>query len=152
MAVELTAIVKPGDPVSVRGFREYAGIVKALVITNEATTRAVVEHPPTLVIGMVPKHLRFAMLARLQASGNVDRAMYGNKGEINGVMLDDGTIIRFSPHAAYQFAGQLQAGQTIAAEGLGTQNEYGRALEAIAIGATPQTLQPIYNLPIGPAR
>jgi hypothetical protein len=151
MASELTATVKLGDTISIRGFREYAGTVKALVITNDATNRAVIEHPPTPGIGMMPKHLRFATLARLQASGKVERALYGKKGEVNGVMLDDNTVVRFPPHAIYQFATQLQLGQTVAVEGLGTQNEYGRAIEAISIGASPQTLQPIYNRPIGRA-
>jgi hypothetical protein len=151
MASELTAAVKPGDPVSLRGFREPAGTVKALVITNEATKRAVVEHPPAPDMRKVPKHLRFALLGRLQASGKVERLLYGKKGEMNGVMLDDGTIVRFPPHVAYQFGGQLQPGQTIAVEGVGTQNEYGRALEAMAVGTSSQTLQPIYERPAGRA-
>jgi hypothetical protein len=149
MGAELTAAVKPSDTISVRGFRENVGTVKALIITNEATKRAVTEHPPTPGAAMVSKHLRFATLGRLQASGTVERAMYGKKGEINGVMLNDGTVVRFPPHAAFQFTAQLQPGQALEVEGLGTQNEYGRAIEAIAIGATPQTLQPIYERPIG---
>lgn len=59
--------------------------------------------------------------------------MYGKKGEIKGAMLDDGTFVRLPKHAAYQFAVQLQP---VAVEDLGTQNEYGRAIEAIAIGAS----------------
>src|SRR2546428_3094877 len=35
MAGELAAAVKPGDTISVRGIREYAGTVNALLITNE---------------------------------------------------------------------------------------------------------------------
>jgi hypothetical protein len=151
MAAELTAAVKPGDTISVRGFHEYAGTVKALVITNEATKSTVIEHPPAPGIGMMPKHLHFATLARLAASGTVERALYGEKGEVNGVMLADGTVVRFPPHAVFQFGAQLQPGQTITVEGLGTQNHYGRAIEAIAIGATAQTLQPIYTRPIGRA-
>jgi hypothetical protein len=144
MAVELTAAVKAGDAVSVRGFREFGGNVKAVVVTNEVSKRAVIERPPAPGMKM-PKHLRFAMLSRLQASGKIERAMYGKKGEINGVMLDDGTVVRFPKHAAFQFATQLQPGQVIAVEGLGTQNEFGRAIEAIALGANPQALQPIFE-------
>jgi hypothetical protein len=151
MGAELTSAVRPSDTVSVRGFRENATTIKALIITNEATKRAVIEHPPTPGLGMIPKHLRFATLGRLQASETVERALYGKRGEINGVMLNDGTIVRFPPHAAFQFAPQLQPGQTFAAEGLGTQNEYGRAIEAVSIGATLQTLQPIYDRSIGRA-
>jgi hypothetical protein len=145
MASELTAAVKPGDPVSVRGFREPADTIKALVITNEATKRAVVEHPPAPDMRKAPKHLRFALLSRLQASGKVERLLYGKKGEMNGAMLDDSTVVRFPPHVAYQFGGPLQPGQTITVEGVGTQNDYGRALEAMAVGTSPQTLQPIYE-------
>lgn len=146
MAAELTEAVKLGDTVSIRGFREFGGTVKAIVITNEGSKRAVIEHPPTGVT-LMPKHLRFAMLSRLQASGKIERATYGKRGEVNGVMLDDGTVIRFPPHVGYQFAAQLQLGQTLAIEGLGTQNDYGRAIEAMAIGSSPQALQPIYNRP-----
>jgi hypothetical protein len=149
MTGELTAVVKPGDTASVRGFLEPSGTVKALVITNEATKRNVVEHPPFPGVAKMPKHLRFAALVRLQAAGKVERPMYGKKGELNGVMLDDGTVIRFPPHAVFQFAAQLQPGQSIAVEGLGTQNDFGRGIEAISIGPTPQALQPIYNRPIG---
>jgi hypothetical protein len=149
MGAELTAAVRPSDTISVRGFRENTGTVKALIITNEATKRSVIEHPPTPGAGVIPKHLRFATLGRLQASGTVERALLGKRGEINGVMLNDGTVVRFPPHAVFQFGAQLQPGQTLAAEGLGTQNEYGRAIEAIAMGASPQTLQPIYDRPIG---
>lgn len=147
MGAELTAAVKAGDTVSLRGFREYGGTVKALAVTNEGSKRAVVEHPPLPGIAKMPKHLRFATLSRLQASGKVERPLYGKKGEINGVVLDEGTAVRFPPHAAFQFATQLQPGQTLAVEGLGTQNEYGRGIEAIALGASPQALQPIYDRP-----
>src|SRR2546421_1552402 len=37
MAADLPAAVKPGDPGSVRGFREPPGTLKALVITNAVT-------------------------------------------------------------------------------------------------------------------
>jgi hypothetical protein len=145
MAAELTAAVKLGDTVSVRGFREYGDGVKALVITNEGSKRAIIERPPVRGFGKLPKHLRFAMLNRLQAAGKIERPMYGKKGEIKGVMLDDGTVVRFPKHVAYQFAAQLQPGQVLAVEGLGTRNEHGRAIEATSIGATPQVLQRIYG-------
>lgn len=145
MAPELTAALKPGDAASVRGFREYGNNVKALIVTNEATKRAVIEHPPAPGYEKMPKHLRFASLTRLQASGKIERPLYDKKGEINGVMLDDGTVVRFAKQAASRYAAQLQVGQSLAVEGIGAQNDYGRALEATAIGATAQTLQPIYG-------
>jgi hypothetical protein len=93
----------------------------------------------------MPKHLRFATLSRLQISGAVERALRGPKGEVNGVLLTDGTVVRFPPHAAFDFAAVLQPGQAFAAEGLGTDNAYGKGLEATAMGPALQALRPIYG-------
>jgi hypothetical protein len=141
----LTAAVKANDTVSVRGYREANDTVKAFVITNEASKQQVVERPAVPDIAKMPKHLRFASLSRLKVAGKVERQMRGKKGEVNGVLLEDGTVVRFPPQAAFDFAVLLQAGQSIAAEGLGTENAFGRGLEATALGATPDAVRPIYG-------
>ena len=69
---------------------------------------------------------------------------FGGKGEVNGVILSDGTIIRFKREALYQFGGLFQIGQRIAATGYGSENQFGRALEATSLGAEGQPLQPLY--------
>jgi hypothetical protein len=93
----------------------------------------------------MPKHLRYATLTRLTAVGRIERALLGKRGEVKGVLLNDGTVVRFPRHAAYQFGALLRAGQSIAVEGLGTENQYGRGLEATAIGAGVGALEPIYR-------
>ena len=50
----------PSDTVSVRGFREAEGTIKAFVITNEASKQQVIEHPP-FEMEALPKHLRFLL-------------------------------------------------------------------------------------------
>jgi hypothetical protein len=145
MGQELTAAVKAADTVSVRGFREAIDVVKALVVTNEASKQQVVEHPPVPDIGKMPKHLRFATLSRLKITGKVERPMRGKQGEVNGVLLEDGTVVHFPPHAAFDFAALLQPGQTLAAEGLGSETAFGRGLEATALGPALDTLRPIYD-------
>jgi len=145
MGAELTGAVKANDTVSVRGYREPGGGVKAYVITNEGSKQQVVERPPVPELAKMPKHLRFATLSRLKVAGKVERPMRGKKGEVNGVLLEDGTVVRFPPHAAFDFAVLLQPGQSLAAEGLGTENQFGRGLEATAIGPTPDALKPIYG-------
>jgi hypothetical protein len=145
MAAELVAAVKVNDTVSVRGYREPGAAVKAFVITNDGSQQQVTEHPPTPDIAKMPKHLRFAALSRLRVTGKVELQMRGKNGEVNGVLLEDGTVLRFPPHVAFDFAALLQPGQVIAAEGLGTENAYGRALEATAMGASAEALRPIYG-------
>ena len=119
--------------------------MKAFVITNEASRQQVVEHPPAPDIAKMPKHLRFATLSQLKITGKVERALRGKNGEVNGVLLEDGTVVRFPPYAAFDFATLLQPGQTLAAEGLGSENIFGRGLEATALGPTPDALRPIYG-------
>jgi hypothetical protein len=145
MGQELTAAVKAADTVSVRGYREASDIVKAFIITNEVSKQQVVERPPAPDIAKMPKHLRFATLSRLKITGKVERPMRGKKGEVNGVLLEDGTVVRFPPHAAFDFAPLLQPGQTLAAEGLGSETPLGRGLEATALGPTLDALRPIYG-------
>jgi hypothetical protein len=145
MGRELTGAVKAADTVSVRGFREAGDSVKAFVITNEASKQQVVERPPVPDIAKMPKHLRFAMLSRLKIAGKVERPLRGKEGEVNGVLLEDGTVVRFPPHVAFDFAALLQPGQPLAAEGLGSETAFGRGLEATALGPTPEALRPIYG-------
>jgi hypothetical protein len=145
MGPDVTAAVKPGDTISVRGYRESGDIIKAFIITNETSKQQVVERPPAPDIAKMPKHLRFATLSRIAIAGKVERLMRGKKGEVNGVLLEDGTVVRFPPHVAFDFAALLQPGQALAANGLGSENSFGRALEATALGPAPDTVRPIYG-------
>lgn len=141
MSEELIAIAAVGDPISVQGFREYSGAVKAYSVTSSRSGQTVVEHPPGP--NRLPPHLRGISLQEMTAQGAVALILTGPKGEPNGVMLQDGSVVRFPPHVGFQFAPLLQPGQAIAARGYGTQNQFGRALEAVAIGASPAALQPV---------
>jgi hypothetical protein len=145
VGAELIAAVKVNDGISVRGYREPGAGVKAFIITNDASRQQVIEHPPAPDIAKMPKHLRFAALSRLSVTGKVEQTLRGRNGEVNGVLLEDGTVVRFPPHIAFDFAALLQPGQVIAAEGLGTKNAYGRGVEAMALGPTPDVLRPIYG-------
>ena len=143
MTAELVAVVGVGDTVSIQGFTEYSGAVKAYAITNIRTGQSVVEHPPEP--NRLPRHLRGATLQEMSAQGHVTKILKGPKGDPNGVLLDDGTIVRFPPHIGFQNAQLLQPGQIFAVRGYGTQNQYGRALEATAMGPSASALQPFYN-------
>ena len=63
---------------------------------------------------------------------------YGKHGEINGVILSDGTGVRFPREVSYQFESMLKIGQSITASGYGTKNQYGKALEATELGFAGQ--------------
>lgn len=144
MSRELTAAVKVADDVSIEGYRPFPGLVKAYVITNIHTGQRVIEREPGLR-DRIPPHLREASLAAVSTSGKVEHLLLGVRGEVKGVILDNGDTIRVPPHASYRLGALLQVGQPIAASGYGSATQYGHALEAVAIGSSGQTLQPVYH-------
>lgn len=60
---------------------------------------------------------------------------YGPRGEVNGAILEDQSIIRIPPHTANQIGSLLQVGQPISVVRYGAENEYGRVIEATSIGS-----------------
>lgn len=143
MSTELTAMVWSGDKVAVQGFRELSGAVRAFVITDLRTNRSVAEHEPQAP--PLPPHLRNVSLMALSAQGRIQYLTRGPRGELDGVILDNGAILRFPPDVGYRMASLLRVGQSITAQGYGTENEYGRALEVTAIGGAGQPPQPLYG-------
>lgn len=143
LAEALTAAVQVGDRVRVIGRRESASSVKADAIVNAATGQTVYDQPPAPGGGHpMPTHLRMASLQTQQAQGRIDVVLTGPRGEAQGVILSDGSIVRFPPHALQQ---ALQQGQPFAASGLGTRNAYGASLEAVSTGASLSDLRPLYG-------
>lgn len=143
MSDALTAAVKVGDTVRIIGRSEAGGAVKADAIVNSASGQTVYDQPPARDGARpMPPHLRMAGLQTQQAQGRIDVVLTGPRGDANGVILSDGAIVRFAPHALQQ---PLQPGQLFAASGLGTRNAHGTSLEATSMGASLSDLQPLYD-------
>lgn len=143
LAQAMTAAMKPGDRVRIIGRREAHGQVRADVIVNSATGQTVYDQPPAAASEPpMPPHLRMASLQTQQAQGRIDAVLTGPRGEAEGVILSDGSIVRFPPHALQQ---QPLQGQPFAASGLGTRNAHGTSLEAISTGTTLADLRPLYG-------
>jgi hypothetical protein len=145
MAKDLVGTVKPDDSVSVQGHRSFEGpVVKAEVITNTQSGQSVIEREPgVLDRPIIPPSVRDLSLVERHVEGIVRVLLYGPRGEVNGAVLEDRSIVRVPPHAAYQVASLLQAGQSISAVGYGTENEYGRVIEATAMGSPGTPMTPI---------
>lgn len=143
LSASLTSLVKVGDTVRIIGRPEAAGTIRADAIVQTATGRTLYDQPPPLGEGRpLPPHLRAQRLEPLQAEGRVLMVLSGRRGETNGVILGDGTIVRFPPDSLRQ---SVQTGAPFAASGLGTRNAYGTALEAVSMGSALSALQPLYR-------
>jgi hypothetical protein len=138
----MTQTVSPQDVVRIEGFFESPGILHASSIIDLQSQRSVVDTPPS---AEHPRPPRPGSVSRqqLSASGAIRVLTHGKRGEVDGVVLSDGTVIHFPPPIGVQFAALLHEGDAFAATGYGTSNEYGRSLEATAIGPSMNQLEAI---------
>jgi hypothetical protein len=141
MSQQLVQAVKPQDLVSVNGFLEYQGTIHATTITNPASQQSVVDTPPS------PQNPPPApgQEARqpISANGSIKVLTHAARGEIDGAILDNGTIVHFPPPVGMQYANLFQVGAPLAVVGYGTVNTYGRSLEATSIGPSADHLQSV---------
>jgi hypothetical protein len=138
LSTALVYAVKPGDTVTVRGHKALSvPVVAAVSITNDASGQSIMENGPGF--GAAPKPPpQLGQMMSVQA--RVQTALHGPQGEINGAILDDGTILRLPPPEAERFASLRVPGQVIAAQGNGLITPMGRVVEAQAIGPSSARL------------
>lgn len=154
MSADLVRTVKPNDSIAARGNREQSQVFHAFTITNTATNASVVEARPSEFARRLPPELRGVNLKPMEAGGNIKAVLHAPRGEVEGAVLADGTVIRIQPEAGAQFANLFVKGAAVSVKGYGTTNALGRALLVTEIGASGQTLTSIYGAgsaaPAGP--
>jgi hypothetical protein len=145
VGVQLAASIAPGDDVRITGFAMPGGSIRAQQVEQTRTGQRFVDQPPEGPGSARPlRSSRGVGLVKLGASGRVLRVTTAPRGEPDGVLLTDGTVVKLTPPVAAQFANLLQPGTTVAAEGYGTRNRFGESLQATAFG-TPGNLTSLYN-------
>lgn len=127
LSTQLVFAVRPGDAVAVRGLRALgAPMVAAVSVANAASGATVTD------AGGGPRGAAKTM----DVEGQVQATLRGPRGEVNGAVLADGTILRLPPREAERFATLLQPGQTVAARGEGLTGPLGTVLAARQFGAS----------------
>jgi hypothetical protein len=146
LSTSIAYSVRLGDTVNVHGLRAAAlPLIQAVSITDQSTGRTVVDTGPLGPPGPPPPPGPAAPLAvpaggagplpgLVEAQGRIRMPLHGPQGEVNGALLEDGTVLRLPPPAAMTFAALLQAGQTIVAEGLEWASPLGKVMEVRQIG------------------
>ncbi|WP_076998194.1 hypothetical protein [Variovorax sp. KK3] len=147
LSASVLQVLKPGDSVQVNGWRAAnVPVVRAETLTATASNRSVIDQPPAIGTRPPPPRDPRALTA-MSASGRVERVLYTDRGDANGVVLDSGTIVRFPPHVGMQLASTLQPGSTLHAKGWGSRGAQGSALEATALGATADGMRELFAGP-----
>ncbi len=143
LSVPLCGAIQPGDTVRVFGVRPRGtAMISAVAIETEDGRRILDEGPPE------PKEKEAngrepAKRRPMEAEGIVQRSLHGPKGEVRGVLLDQGTIVRMDPDEVAPMAQWLRNGQRLVVVGEGLATELGTVIEARALGLSKDSLRPL---------
>ena len=116
MSQQLVQAVKPQDSVRVDGFFEFQGMIHATTITNANSQQSVVDTPPSPQ-NPPPAPNPYARQP-MSVSGIIKALTYAPRGEIDGAVLDNGTIVHVPPPVGMQYAGLLPRWSTISSQRL----------------------------------
>lgn len=129
LGTALVYTVRPGDAVTIHGLRARAvPMVQAMSVSNDATGASVTD---TGLGG--PRGVEQPMTVQ----GRVKAQLHGPQGDMNGALLEDGTIVRLPPPEAQRLAADLSPGASLFVQGNGISGPLGRVIEARSIGPNP---------------
>jgi len=132
---ELVFAVHPGDAVTIHGLKARAlPMVAAASVTNDATAVTVTSH-----MGRGPGWNRQSA----QASGVIKEVLHSPRGENNGALLADGTVVRLPPREADKLGDALAPGKPLFARGDGVSSTLGKVVMARQIGPDEQHLSEV---------
>ena len=130
MATKLVSIAAPADKVKLKGFRENKVLFEAETVTNVKTNDSVTVADPIPPDQAPASHKG---LAEFKSHGTIRVQLLGRRGEVNGLILQNGTIVLFGPHLPNELGAQIDVGKRIDVSGYGTQTTYGQSLNAVTI-------------------
>jgi hypothetical protein len=130
LSAQIVFAVHPGDAVTIRGLKARAlPLIDGASITNNSTHVMVINTDR-------PER----GLAEATVTGQISNVLHGRRGEVNGVVLDTGSIVRVPPEQAVRLGDQLRVGRPLTARGDRTSNVLGEVVDAQAVGASPDQL------------
>src|SRR5882724_8530193 len=133
LSAQVVFVVRPGDQVSIRGLRARAiPLIDAASITNIATGKSVVDDGPP----GGPDRGGYEQAY----GGRIVSTLHGKRGEVNGALLDDGTVLRLPPPEAERLEGWLRSGQMVYVRGDVLNTALGKVIDVRAIGSSPEQM------------
>ena len=142
LAMQLTGFFKPGDRVTINGLHAAAlPLIRAVSLTSEVTHRTVTESAVATPQPQPPASAPAPSVgSATELSGRVRMALHGPLGEVNGMLLDNGTILRIPPTQGPAVTAFMQARQTVSAQGLALTTAAGTVMEVQQIGPSHDKL------------
>jgi hypothetical protein len=133
LSAQIVYAVRPGDAISIRGLKARAlPLVDAASVTNDATRITVVDNGRPNGPGRA--------VTETTLTGKIAGVLHGKRGELNGAVLESGTMLRLPPPEAERMQALLQQGQTVAARGISLATPLGTVVDVRAIGSSAEQL------------
>jgi hypothetical protein len=145
--------IQPGDAITLYGVKPRAvDMIACIAIENAKGERIDDTGPPFKAKKKSAKAQRNAdveelTLTRVVIEDTVERALHGPKGEVRGVLLSSGRIVRFPPHAAAGIRALLEPGAALAVRGETRTVSATEVIEARALGKSKAHMQPLAPKP-----
>jgi len=139
---DVVAAMKLGTPIRIEGRRHrHFPLVEPDTIINTDSGAAI--QVPAHLEGPMPQGKEALSVQQMRAEGIIDRFLYERSGRVSGLALNNGTQVWLPPDVNDSFRRGLHVGDRIVAEGNGTENDYGRAMEPVAMGFQGGPLTPL---------
>ncbi|GAB3978474.1 hypothetical protein GCM10028806_41670 [Spirosoma terrae] len=105
--------VKPGSTVTITGFSDVNPEGETLFrLTSLSAGKATIADAPPVVPATPP-----AAPALTTSTGKVTDFKIGRDGRVNGIVLDNQTVVKVPPHVAYQLTNLATKGSSITVQG-----------------------------------
>lgn len=154
LSAEIAAAARPGDTVVAHGLKARTlPLFQAMSLSGRESGRTVTDDGPGPLAGPPPHPRHRSAPPRTEAgpeatrSGTIRFVLHGPRGEANGLLLADGTIVRLPPPVFLSLADRLRAGATVAAAGPVRSSGLGTVLDARRIGASAGDMKAIVPPP-----
>lgn len=144
--------IQPGDAVTLYGVKPKAADMIACVAIESAKGDRIDDTGPPAK-AKKKKHARKsggaddASLKYVEIEETIERKLHGPKGEVRGVLLSSGCIVRFPPHAAVDARTLLKPGAVLAVRGEVRAVSDTEVIEARAWGKSKSHMKPLAPKP-----
>lgn len=147
LSSDIAAAFKPGDHLTIHGLKAASlSLIQAMSVSNDGSGVAVVDKGPTPERAASPLP-RQDDVAPVPMQGRLRMILHGPRGDINGALLDDGTVLKLPPPEATRFASLLVSGKSVAFEGIHFTTPVGAFVDLTALGPIGGPMQPIPGAP-----
>ena len=146
LTAEIEVSIQAGDRLKIRGVRPCGADMVAAVSITCADGCVIVDEGPDHKFSDATDQAEAPKPSRAQTAqtaGTVRLSLYAPKGELRGVLLDDGTVLRIGPKEARHYLDLLRPGASLAARGEGIETKHGCVIEVLEIRASGNELKPV---------